>query len=80
MSDIRGSVEIADAAWNLSRTEDVFINGMLTEREQVKEIIEAANELYREMKKHNLPLKKEERDKIIQKKKNVWSVCYHWAE
>jgi hypothetical protein len=32
------------------------------------------------MKKHNLPLKKEERDKIIHKKKNVWSVCYHWAK
>jgi hypothetical protein len=32
------------------------------------------------MKKHNLPLKKEERDKIINKKKNVWSVCYHWAK
>jgi hypothetical protein len=71
MSDIRGSVEIADAAWNLSRTEDVFINDMLTVREQVKEIIEAANELYREMKKHNLALKKEERDKIIHKKKNI---------
>jgi hypothetical protein len=32
MSDIKGSVEIADVTWNLSRTEDVFINDMLTAR------------------------------------------------
>jgi hypothetical protein len=39
MSEIRSSVEIADATWNLSRTEDVIINDMLAAREQVKEII-----------------------------------------
>lgn len=32
MSDIKGSVEIEDATWNLSRNEDVYINTMLEAR------------------------------------------------
>ncbi len=36
-------MELSDAAWNLSRTEDVYINDMIAAREEVKEKIEAAN-------------------------------------
>mgnify|MGYP006876293795 CR=1 FL=1 len=36
MSEIRSMVEIVDAAWNLSRTEDVFVNQMIAAREEVK--------------------------------------------
>lgn len=33
MSEIRSMVEISDAAWNLSRTEDVFVNELMAARE-----------------------------------------------
>jgi len=33
MSEIRSMVEIADASWNLSRTEDVFVNQLIAARE-----------------------------------------------
>ena len=36
MSEIRSMVEIVDAAWNLSRTENVFVNQMIAAREEVK--------------------------------------------
>lgn len=32
MLEIRSGVEIADAAWNLSRTEDVVVNQMIAAR------------------------------------------------
>lgn len=33
MSEIRSMVEIADAAWNLSRTEDVLVGQLMAARE-----------------------------------------------
>lgn len=43
MSEIRSMVEVADAAWNLSRTEDVLVGQLMAAREEVKEKIESAN-------------------------------------
>ena len=62
-------MEIQDALWNFSRKEDNFVNEMLQARDQTKDKMEVANSLYREMKKLNLPLKREERDSIKMNKK-----------
>ena len=64
IEDIKKSIDINDAMWNLSRTENTLIGSINEAKEEVKDKMKVANELYQEMKKQNLPLTKDERNHI----------------
>ena len=61
------STDTQDALWNISRQENTYVDGMLKAREEVKNKMEVANDLYREMKKKGLLLSKQERDQLLKK-------------
>ena len=62
-------MDVNDVMWNLSRTENTLINSINDAREGAKNKMRVANELYQEMKKQNLPLRKEDRNLIKEKNK-----------
>lgn len=63
--EIEKSVDLADAMWNSSRTENTIINAMQEGKERVKSMFEPCNKLYSEMKKNSLPLSRAERERIL---------------
>ena len=65
--EIVDSTDTQDALWNISRQENTYVDGMLKAREEVKNKMEVANDLYREMKKKGLLLSKQERDQLLKK-------------
>ena len=69
LEEFKKSMDLADIMWNLSRTENTLINAVNDARESVKMKMKVANELYQEMKKQNLPLRKEDRNLIKEKNK-----------
>lgn len=58
-------MDLGDALWNASRTENTVINAMLEAREKVKSSFEPCNKLYTEMKKSNVALNSAERDRVL---------------
>ena len=69
LEEFKKSMDLADIMWNLSRTENTLINAINDARESVKMKMKVANKLYQEMKKQNLPLRKEDRNLIKEKNK-----------
>lgn len=67
INEIKNSTNIQDSLWNLSRTENTEADKLIAAREQVKGKMEAANEIYKEMKKKNIPLSKGEREQVIKR-------------
>ena len=64
-AEITQSVDLADALWNSSRQENTIINTMLQARERTKAKLQPCITLYKEMKKNNVPLSKEQRDRVL---------------
>lgn len=63
--EIEKSVDLGDAMWNSSRTENTIIDSMNQGKDRVKSTFEPCNKLYTEMKKNSIPLTTAERHRIL---------------